>query len=162
MMRRAAERRGSTLAEMLAAALILGLLAACAAAAVEGAFFSRRGIVETADAQSLGEDLMELAAWELRLGEDVRLGGNQAELTSANFGAGVRLTLREGRMVFLRGEEVYEALAAPAYGDLQVLELKFTGDGELITVDLTIGTRDGAERWRGEMTIRPLNKMERD
>ena len=172
-------RRGTSIAEMLVAVIVLALLTAGGITATSAVMASYIRMKEAAHAEILASTVFEALSNEIRLGRDIGVASDPAggdknclTLTSAYFGEGAELKLEDGRLVAQKAgaSDLKQVLSDSAYNGLHLDELKFeevpsgapagSGSGTpgrtVYAISFTVCNSSNSELWKGSASTAPM------
>lgn len=181
-MKKLKSRKGTTLAEMLVALILLSLLTAGGAAATSAVMTDYNKMSEAARAELLASTVIEAINDQVRLGNDLTIEGDALRLDSAFFGEDSLIRLEGDRLVAEvkassgTGTETKNILSEKTYGGLKLDELTFQEvlkDGvvpDLVSkagksvfivsfqVKSAYGDAASAPLWSGSVAVAPLRR----
>ena len=169
-------KRGFTLAEMLIAVLLLGLVSVMATVMVSAVLDNTVMAKEVAQAEILGSEALDNIQAELRFALDVDVvvdegTGNKGTITFGHDKANPNCSLAlngEGSVVLqvyaTNGDLISETelFDGVSYGNLKISALTFervdngAADSVKVTVSVAYGNR---VLWQGSVSVRPINGM---
>lgn len=179
MTKKLKSRRGTSIAEMLVAVIVLALLTAGGITAVSAVMASYIHMKEAAHADLLASTVFEALSNEIRLGQDISLPtsdpakttSESLTLTSAYFGEGTELKLDNGRLVAQKTGETdsKQVLSDSAYNGLHLDGLSFeeipasvppAGSGTparaVYKISFTVCNGSNSELWKGSASTAPM------
>ncbi len=167
-MRKLRSKKGFTLTETLLCVALLAILSAAGAVASGVVISVRNGMIETADAEVLGSDVLTTMANEVRYGRNfvVDATGAVTQMDSMTFGPGAKFSVDVNGKLYVDSEalhsmtepEFHKVLSDSAYTHLKVGKFKMEQDSSgNIEISVTVANSGGKELWNGSVTVKPLN-----
>lgn len=169
-MKKLASKRGFTLAEMLIAVLLLGLVMTMAAVMTLAVLNNTVIVKEVAQAEILGSEALDNIQAELRFALKVQLPKeDRAEAITfshdkANDDVVLTLNKDEGKIVLKIKQSdgnvsEDELFVGVSYGNLKISELTFAEDEDnkgsvKVSVSVSYGNK---VLWQGSVSVRPIN-----
>lgn len=166
MNKKSSAGKGFTLAEMLIAVMLLGLVTIMATVMTSAVFNTTALMQETAQAEILGSEALNNIQNRLRYAQNVVLDGEEKSVTfdADENNAGCSFGVEEGKIVYrhkVNGSYLSDPLFnGVSYGNLEITDLQFTAsaDGKSVQIDVWISYGEKV-LWSGGVSVIPLNGM---
>ena len=171
-MRKLRSKKGFTLTETLLCVALLAILSAAGAVASGVVISVRNGMIETADAEVLGSDVLTTMANEVRYGrnfameqESVTETKQVLKMDSLTYGTRTYFKVNDDGYLWAdsaslteKSDEYHMVVSESAYTHLKVGEFKMEQDSSgAIKISVTVANSGGKELWNGSVTVKPLN-----
>lgn len=165
-MKKLVSKRGFTLAEMLIAVLLLGIVTAMEAVITSAVLNNTVMAKEMAQAEILGSEALDNIQAELRFAMNIKVGDGVVTFNHDKANEGCVLALNdEGRIILeikqpdgsVNKDELFVGVS---YGNLTISQLTFEEDKAQGSVKTTVYVSFGDKAlWSGSVSVRPINGM---
>ncbi len=166
-MKKLVSKRGFTLAEMLIAVILLGIVSLMATVMTSAVLNTTVTMKEVAQAEILGGAALDNIQSELRFAQNVRLAKeDDNDIVTFNHDLAnkdCQMKLKDGKIILQikqpdGPDQEAELFVGVSYdnGNLKISGLKFKKVGESVEATVTVSFNDH-KLWQGSVSVRPIN-----